>query len=259
MMTKTLGTAAAATVAASAVALGGVGGVAFASARAADAYPACGNHSLVVTNTPTDSGMGHSGMALLFRNKTAHTCTLRGYPGLDAVSRTGHVLAHAQRTPTGYLSGGAVRTVVVRPGHYAVAGVEWENFDPSTSGPCRYSHSVAATPANTADTVTLPISVSICALQIHPTVAGAHGFADFAAAQIQWRRGASADSAHQGAYWTRARNDLQRDGAEWSYYVHELDQLIALPDSGLTPPQHRRYVHDVKDLNRFFTTPGLYL
>ncbi len=159
MMTKTFVTAAAATFAASALALGGTSGVAAAStasARTADTYPACGNHALVVTNTPCDSGMGHSGMALLFRNKTGHTCTLRGYPGLDAVSRSGHVLAHARRTLTATSAAAVVRTVVVRPGHYAAAGVEWENFNPSTSGDCRFSHSVPVTPANTARAVGLP-------------------------------------------------------------------------------------------------------
>lgn len=38
---------------------------------------------------------------LLFRNISAHTCSLYGYPGLDALNATGHVLAHAQRTMTG--------------------------------------------------------------------------------------------------------------------------------------------------------------
>ncbi|HEY8302270.1 MAG TPA: DUF4232 domain-containing protein [Jatrophihabitans sp.] len=251
-----MGNAAAATVAASALALGGL---AVATAASASTYPSCGNRSLVVTNTPTDSGMGHSGMVLLFRNKTAQTCTLRGYPGLDAVSRSGHVLAHARRTLGGYLGGGTVRTVVVRPGHFATALAEWENFDPVTSGACRFSHAVAATPANTAHTVRLPVSVSLCRLQVHPTVAGANGFGNFAAAQIQWRRGAGVDSAHQGAFWTRARHDLRRDEGRWGYQAGELAQLIALPDSGLTPVQQHRFVHDVKDLNRFFTTPGLYL
>lgn len=256
MMTKTLVQAAAATVAASALALGGL---AFASAAGATTYPACGDHALVVTDTPSDSGMGHSGMELLFRNKTSHTCTLYGYPGFDAISRTGHVLAHAQRTPGGYLGGGSLHAVVVRPGHYASASVEWLNFNPVTSGDCRYSHSVAATPANTGHTVSLPSSVSLCELQVHPTVAGASGYGNYAAAQIQWRRGQSADSARQGAFWHRARTDLLRNGDEWSYYAHELAQLIALPDSGLTPAQDHRYVHDVKDLDAFFVTPGFYL
>lgn len=256
MMTKTLLHAAAA-VAASALT---VGGVAVASTAAgATSYPSCGDHALAVTTTPSDSGMGHSARVLLFRNKTAHTCTLHGYPGLDALSASGHVLAHAQRTPGGYLGGGRLRTVVVRPGHYAAAAVEWLNFNPTTSGDCRYAHSIAVTPANTADTVDLPTSVSVCELQVHPTVGGAPGYRNFAAAQLQWQRGAHADSADQGAYWSRARADLLHNGDEWSGEAHELAQLIALPDSGLTRAQQRRYMHDVKGLNAFFVTPGLYL
>jgi hypothetical protein len=255
MMTKTLSKAAAAT-AASALALGGL---AFATAAGATTYSACGDHSLVVTTTPSDSGMGHSGMHLLFRNKTGQTCTLRGYPGFDAISRSGHVLAHARRTRTGYMGGGSLHTVVLQPGHYASASVEWLNFNPVTDGDCRYSHSVAATPANTAGTVSLPTSVSVCDLQVHPTVSGASGYGNYAAAQIQWRRGAGSYSANQGAYWHRARTDLLRNGYEWSSYAQELAQLIALPDSGLTTAQQHRYSHDVNDLDAFFGTPGFYL
>jgi hypothetical protein len=49
------------------------------------------------------------------------------------------------------------------------------NFNPVTSGNCTFSHSVATTPANTTHTVHLPVSVSICRLQVHPTVAGLSG------------------------------------------------------------------------------------
>ena len=31
--------------------------------------------------------------ALIYRNVTSHACTVYGYPGLDAISSTGHVLA----------------------------------------------------------------------------------------------------------------------------------------------------------------------
>ena len=66
-------------------------------------------------------------------------------------------------------------TVSLAPGGFASATVEWLNFNPATTGDCTFSASVAATPANTTHTVHLPVSVSICQLQVHPTVAATSG------------------------------------------------------------------------------------
>jgi hypothetical protein len=149
-----------------------------AAAPAAHATtPACGNSSLAVSATAEQGATGHGSFVLLFRNKTTHTCTLFGYPGLDAVTATGHVLAHARRTLTGFTGGSTqgLQTIVVRPGRYASADVEWHNFNFATGGSCRFSYGVDATPANTSHTVFLKRSVSVCGLQVHPTVAGKSG------------------------------------------------------------------------------------
>jgi hypothetical protein len=103
--------------------------------------------------------------------------TLFGYPGLDALNASGGVMRHARRTLNGYAGGTThgLQTVRVAPGRYASASVEWMNFNPTTAGDCRFSHSIAATPANTSHTVRLDRSVSVCRLQVHPTVAGRSG------------------------------------------------------------------------------------
>lgn len=138
--------------------------------------PACGNTSLAVSRTGTQGATGHSTYVELFKNVSHHTCTIYGYPGLDALNAGGHVMAHAQRTLRGFAGGAHVETTVtVTPGHYASARVEWMNFNPTTSGTCAFSKSVATTPANTTHTVHLPVSVSVCRLQVHPTVAGTSG------------------------------------------------------------------------------------
>jgi hypothetical protein len=139
--------------------------------------PACGNGSLAVGATAEQGATGHSNFVVLFRNKTTHTCTLFGYPGLDALTASGAVLAHAHRTLTGFTGGSThgLQTITVRPGHFASADVEWHNFNFSTGRSCRFSHMVAATPANTAHTVHLARAVSVCGLQVHPTVAGKSG------------------------------------------------------------------------------------
>lgn len=146
-------------------------------ATADAAVPACGNHSLTVSATASQGATGHANFVLLFKNTSHATCSLYGYPGLDALAANGHVLAHAVRTLRGFTGGSrhGLQTIVIRPGGYASADVEWMNFNPVTSGPCTFSHSVATTPANTTDTVHLAKSVSVCDLQVHPTVAGTSG------------------------------------------------------------------------------------
>jgi len=221
--------------------------------------PACGNSSLAVTHTPSNGATGHGAFTLLFRNKTSQTCTIFGYPGLDALSSTGHVLAHAKRTLHGFAGGPSSEyTVTVAPGKYANAIVEWMNFNPVTSGACTFSKNVAATPANTSATVRLAVSVSVCDLQVHPTTGGTNGNNQFAYAQYQWIRGASAISAKQGLYWTAAENDLKVDGSLFATQINQLKTLIALPDANQTPAQNTLYHHEISALNSFFGTPGLY-
>jgi hypothetical protein len=149
-------------------------GLVAGTSPAAAAVPACGNSSLDYGVSQTDGFAGHSAFVLLYRNHTGSHCTLYGYPGLDAMASNGHVIAHARRTLTG--SGGGsrkgVQLIDIPPGGYASAGVEWANFNPATSGPCRYSAGVNETAPNTTKTVPLRRSVSICALQVHPTVLG---------------------------------------------------------------------------------------
>lgn len=148
-----------------------------APAAPALAAPACGNAALAVRASAEQGATGHANFVLLFRNRTTQTCTLFGYPGLDALNAKGKVIAHAKRTLHGFTGGSThgIQTVVVHPGHFASADVEWLNFNPVTGGTCTFSHSVAATPANTSHTVRLPRSVSVCGLQVHPTVAGKTG------------------------------------------------------------------------------------
>lgn len=162
---------------AAATAIGAAGCLLAVPTAASAAPPACGNRALVVSASRTDGGMGHGSLVLRFRNKTLHACTLYGYPGMDALNAAGAVMKHARRTLTGYAGGSSqgLQTIRVAPGGFASATVEWLNFNPATAGDCRFSHSIAATPPNTSHTVDLARSVSLCRLQVHPTVAGRSG------------------------------------------------------------------------------------
>jgi hypothetical protein len=223
----------------------------------AQAVPTCGNGSLAVTSTFSQGGAGHSWMSLVYRNKSATTCTVTGYPGVDAVTKSGHVLAHAKRTTSGYGGGAKLRKVTIRPGGYASASVEWLNFNGSTGGDCRFSAAINTIVANTSSVHRLPVSVSICELQVHPTVAGTPQYPHFGPAQHYWIRGAKAISANQNIYFKRAKSELTFHN-DYTAQVKQLAQLISLPETGLTKKQIKEARADVKALDSFFATPGLY-
>jgi hypothetical protein len=108
----------------------------------------------------------------LFQNVSAHACTLRGYPGLDALTAHHTVLAHAARHLSGFGGTWTISTVTLRPLHWSSSLVDWTSFNPATGGACRYSAAIAVTPPNTTRTVYRDRSVSVCGLQVHPVVAG---------------------------------------------------------------------------------------
>jgi hypothetical protein len=148
----------------------------FAHSGRHDVVVPCADTAFTVTATEPDSATGHSGIILEFGNRLPEACTIHGYPGLDAMSSSGHVLAHATRTLNGFTGGAhSVPTLTVAPGHTVSARVEWLNFNPATSGSCTTSASIEVTPANTSDTVPLPVRVTVCGLEVHPTVAGSSG------------------------------------------------------------------------------------
>ena len=242
---------------AAAGALTTTGLAATAASASAVAVPHCGNSSLAVTRTFTQGGAGHGWMALIYRNVTSHTCTVYGYPGLDAISSTGHVLAHATRTLSGYGSGGHLATVTIRPGGFASAGVEWLNFNPRTSGACAFSTTVNTVVANTSTVRRLRVSVSACNLQVHPTVAGTPQYPDFGPAQQYWIAGSKVISADTNLYLSKAEYWL-KVAKVYPTQVAQLAQLIALPITGLTPAQIKTARADITALNGFFGTPGLY-
>ena len=106
-----------------AIALGAVAALSsaalFASVPAAGAAtPSCQTDGLVVwLNTEGNGTAGTIFYTLNFTNLSGNTCTLRGYPGVSAVSLGGHLLG----SPASRLSGHPVRTIVLRNGRTASA------------------------------------------------------------------------------------------------------------------------------------------
>jgi hypothetical protein len=159
-----------------AVALTGAAVVGVSTPAGASSVPACKGALIHVTHGQGNGGAGHGDVVLRFRNISQKTCSLYGYPGVDALRANGTVLRHAHRTLNGYTGGAKkVKTIVLKPNHVASADLEWLNFNPTTGGDCKFSKSIEVTPANTKHTVPFKLSVSKCHLQIHPTVHGRTG------------------------------------------------------------------------------------
>jgi hypothetical protein len=164
-----------ASVAAAAAVTTGAVGVVSGSAAAAAPVPQCQGALIQLSHSHPQGATGHGNVVLIFRNISQSTCSLRGYPGLDAIGPHGGVLAHARRSLRGFTGGAhAINTIVLHSFQRASADVEWMNFR-SNGGSCRFSKSIATTPPSTTKTFHRPVSVSVCNLQVHPVVRGTSG------------------------------------------------------------------------------------
>lgn len=153
----------------------GIAGGIAAPAGAAASTPSCKGALIQLSHSRTNGAAGHGNVILRFRNISQSTCSLRGYPGADALGPNGGVLAHAKRTKHGFTGGtNAVRTIVLHSWQVASADLEWTNIS-SNGGKCKFSKSIAVTPPNTTKTFHRKLSVSTCNLQIHPVVKGKTG------------------------------------------------------------------------------------
>ncbi|MET8233274.1 DUF4232 domain-containing protein [Micromonospora sp. NPDC005298] len=139
----------------------------------------CTTANLTVTLGAPDSASGHRGVAVVFRNSGSTTCRLTGYPGIDALGGDGRTLAHAERTPRGYL-GGAARgsrpaTVTLRPDGVASALVEAQAFGADGASCTPYAR-LLVTPPDDVRSVRLGWDTDSCGdLEVHPVVPGATG------------------------------------------------------------------------------------
>jgi len=99
-----------------------------------------------------------------------------------------------------------------------------------------------------------------------PPSAGPHGGSPgFTAALAEWKKGAGASSAEQGAFWTRAAADLESGQKtdkgrtdEYGFAVAALKTLVKLPSGQQSTGQNMQFHIAVGSLDSFFGTPGLY-
>jgi hypothetical protein len=101
-----------------------------APAAAAASTPACATSGLVVwLNTSASGYAGGEDYTVNFTNLSGHTCTLRGYPGVSAVSLSGNQIGRPARWGTARpatvsLANGATATTglqISNPGNFGTA------------------------------------------------------------------------------------------------------------------------------------------
>jgi hypothetical protein len=170
-MRRTLSRPLALTAAAASVPAVLAGALTAAASADAAAVPACRGALIHVSHGVTQGATGHSYMPLFFKNIGQTACSLRGYPGLDALGGYGSVLKHAARE-VGPTPG--VRTIVLQSFLTASALVTYNNFT-AQGGSCRHSSAIAVTPPNTSTTHYMPVSVNLCGLAVFPVVKGTSG------------------------------------------------------------------------------------
>jgi Protein of unknown function (DUF4232) len=121
----------------------------------------CATGELTVVALRGSGAAGHQYAFLQFTNRSARTCTLTGFPGVQLL-RGGALLGKPATRSTK-----PVATVRLAPGHSATARL----VDDSTCN-AEKSDSVQIYPPNRTEKVVVPLSVRGCALTIDPVLAG---------------------------------------------------------------------------------------
>jgi hypothetical protein len=128
-----------------------------------------------VSASPTQGAVGHRALTLIFTLAGgAEPCTLTGYPGVD--SGAGGPLIHAEPTLRGYM-GGLPATVDVPPtatlslSQQAQAIVEGMAINRS-GNQCPTYTDLRVIPPDTIEVFTVPATIDVCQLQVHPVTPG---------------------------------------------------------------------------------------
>ena len=142
----------------------------------------CATNQLSIQLGPVEAGLGHWAMAVIFRNTSATTCTLSGYPSVIEVDHAGNDIGSPRPTPNGYLGGlsnpKVTPTVTLHPRGTAAALVEGINAA-NISHPCSRSAASAmlvTPPGDTRSTrLAHPCGNPCNDVEIHPVIAGNSG------------------------------------------------------------------------------------
>ena len=100
-------------------------------------------------------------MILSFKNTSARSCTLIGYPGADLVTPAGGVLINVPRR-----TANAAHRLTLNPGEVATADVTSYAIDTATGESCPRWGNLVVTPPNGFVAHPMPVDMPICTASI---------------------------------------------------------------------------------------------
>ena len=142
--------------------------------------PGCTNAEIAVTAAPPPGGgaAGHTGVLLLFTNRSATACTLTGYPGVAGLDSNGSQLAQATRTLSGFLGNCGCSTppvLILNAGDVASTIVEGNAGGDPSGDNCTDFAAMLVTAPNTTVSTQVAGSPHSCGFTVHPVIAGSAG------------------------------------------------------------------------------------
>ncbi len=145
-----------------------------------DISPVCEMSDLSVTAGRGDAGLGHVGLAILFRNVSVIPCRMRYYPSVSLLDASGRRVATGKETPSGYLGGlpqGMSDPPIVNllPGQTASALIEGLDSR-DTGAACPVYPTISVVPPVLGHAIRIEHAFSGCSdLEVHPLVPGTTG------------------------------------------------------------------------------------
>lgn len=139
---------------------------------------ACAASQLAISEGDLLAGLGHSGVAIRFRNTSSRPCAITGYPQVAGVEPNGQS-TRARHTPSGYAGGlshigEAPPVVTLAPGESVSSEVEGSDVPGGPS--CPALSGLLVTAPGTDLSVRLAVAPGDCSgLEVHPVVPGATG------------------------------------------------------------------------------------
>lgn len=139
------------------------------------ANPPCTSNIRVIPGE-IDAGAGHRFLPIRFNNVGKTACTIAGYPEVDLVDASGHVVKRAKETLRGQagLPAGTTEPPVVTllPGKSASTVIEASAIPEGDNPPCQ-DYDLMITPPGQKHAVPAgPAQLPDCNLQVHPVEAG---------------------------------------------------------------------------------------
>ncbi|MFF7333957.1 DUF4232 domain-containing protein [Streptomyces sp. NPDC008150] len=126
-------------------------GAGVAQAAGTSAVPTCANSGLTASfGQQLAGGMNHEGVVLKLTNSSAHTCALRGYPGLgleDAGHRT--LPSSVHWGSTWYAADPGRTTLTLKPGASVEAVIAWTHANTGTADAEHAAYLQVTPPAST--------------------------------------------------------------------------------------------------------------